>query len=475
MPTPNVQITHISATQDQKEVTANAAFNKLDDMVNASVTVQVAGNDQLTTTESYENTFIILQNDSALAADFNFDMADTEKRWLTIHNLTGFTATLRNSAGGGVTIELLTGYLCVFYYDGTDLLEIINSFPGFIPQNDSVLINGNLDIWQRGTSFTSVSTGDYTADRFLWVQGGAGVVDILQSASVPDALSNFSLQVDVTTADASLAASDTYRITYRVEGFDALIFGFGSADAKQITLSFYVRSPKTGQHSVGFRNAAANRAYATTYTVAVADTWEKKTVTLTADTSGSWDTGASIGLQIHWPLATGSDLEVASADTWETSDNLSVAGSVNVMDNASNNFHLARVKLELGPAATEFQRRPFGEVLALCQRYYEKTFQQSIAPAQSAGLLGALPSTGASDGAFNLSWRYAVPKRATPTIITYNPSAANANVRNEADGTDTGVTVVNSGESGVSFLQSAKDATDAGDRMTLHATAEAEL
>jgi len=104
--------------------------------------------------------------------------------------------------------------------------------------NKNVIINGNFDIWQRGTSFTAPASTDYTTDRFLWGFGGTGVVDILQSTSVPDNTSKFSLQIDVTTADASIAAGDNYGIQTRIEGYDIERFGFGSSDATSLTLSF---------------------------------------------------------------------------------------------------------------------------------------------------------------------------------------------------------------------------------------------
>ena len=113
--------------------------------------------------------------------------------------------------------------------------NLVNVDTGF---GKNVIINGNFDVWQRGTTFTAAITGTYGPDRFLWQQTGVGVVDLLQSTSVPDNASDFSYQVDVTTIDATIAATDFYIVPYRVEGYDALRFAFGASDAKALTLSF---------------------------------------------------------------------------------------------------------------------------------------------------------------------------------------------------------------------------------------------
>ncbi len=267
---------------------------------------------------------------------------------------------------GATTLVLRQRYDAVLLIsDGTS--NWFNLFAD-VDVGDNVVINPNFDVWQRGTTFTAVTDDDYGPDRYQWEQGGAGVVDLLQSTSVPDDLSDFSLQVDVTTADASLAAGDIYLVTYKVEGYDAMRFGFGTSDATTLTLSFWVRSAKTGIHCVAFRNSAQNRSYVVEYTIAAADTWEFQTVTLTADVTGTWGTSSGIGLQISWAIALGSTFHTA-ADTWTAGNFLSTSGQVNVMDSAANNFHLSRIQLEIGGVATAFERRAFQQELALCQRY----------------------------------------------------------------------------------------------------------
>ncbi len=241
--------------------------------------------------------------------------------------------------------------------------------------NKNVIINGNFDIWQRGTSFIPTANAAYTTDRWQWFQVGTGIIDMLQSTSVPDNTSDFSLQVDVTTADTSIAAGDFYVFLYKVEGYDNLRFAYGTSDAKQLTLSFWVKSAKTGIHCVAFRNAGNDRSYVVEYTVSIADTWEQKSITLTADTTGTWLTDNGIGVSVLWALAVGTTFH-NTANTWNATGSFATSNQVNVMDSAANNFHIAQVQLELGSTATTFERRSFAQEFSMAQRYYWTTVGQ---------------------------------------------------------------------------------------------------
>lgn len=337
------------------------------------------------------------------------------------------------------------------------------------------IINGNFDIWQRGTSFAAPTNNNYAADRWRTTTfGGTGVFTVLRSATKPDGLSEFSLQVDVTTSEIAIPATAVYGIDQPIEGFNIQKYGFGSANAKSLTLSFWVRSAKTGIHCVSFLNGAVNRTHIKEYTVAVADTWEYKTIALTADVAGTWLKDSGSGLTVFFSLAAGVNFQSAP-NVWAAGARAS-ANQVNVMDNVLNNFHLARVQLEIGSVASEFERRLFGQELALCQRYYTKTFPIGTTPAQNAGRIGALFIVAASTGNFAFDWPYPVLMRATPTVITYNPQAANAEAANLVDTTNTGLTLSSENDSRhFSAGDSALDSTDANDDMAVHVTADAEL
>lgn len=349
--------------------------------------------------------------------------------------------------------------------------------PHLTPSDNNVIINGNFDIWQRGAGITGAS--GYTADRFSWVSNGAGVVDVLRSTSVPSAISDYSLQVDVTTGDAAIAAGDHYEIEYRVEGYDAMRFAFGVTNVRQLLLSFYVRSPKTGTHCVAFKNSANDRSYIIEYPVSVADTWEKKTVVVTADPSGTWLTDNNIGLRIVWALAAGSTFQ-GSAGGWLAGNLIATSNQVNCMDDAANDFHISQVKLEsrVGGVATPFIQRSFAAELSLCQRYYQKTFPQAVAPTQNAGLAGAIAvvAVGTTTGqAVQGVWQYTVTMRGDPTIVTYNPSAANANWRNVDTPGDETVAVETTESNDRCAVIGTSTAVVDGDRHRIHAVANAEL
>ena len=275
--------------------------------------------------------------------------------------------------------------------------------------NPNIIINGNMDIAQRGASFVAAANNDMTLDRFLWTNSGTGVVTITQdSASVPDG-SEFAQKVDVTTADTSLAATDQYTIGYFAEGKDTSVIKSGTSSAEAIVLTFYVRSTITGTYHVAFRNSANDRSYPASYTVDVADTWEQKTITLTADVTGTWLDGINtIGMRINFIVAVGSNKE-GTANAWQAGSFFSAAGAANGMSSTSNSFHVTQVKLEIGSAATEFQLNPIADELILARRYYERltslAVNEDVSPSYNT-------STTVAAGILN----YQVEKMKAPTI-----------------------------------------------------------
>jgi hypothetical protein len=235
------------------------------------------------------------------------------------------------------------------------------------------IINGAVTIAQYGTTTTLVtgSSNGFAADRFRGFNIGTGACSIIQASNVPSSTYGFinSVQIDVTTADTSIAAGELYMIRQVIEGLNITDLAWGTANAKTITLSFWVSSPKTGTHFVAFKNQAQDRCYAASYSVSVADTWEFKTITVAGDTSGTWLTTNSGGIQVVWALAVGSTFQTATADVWAAGDGYATSAQVNVMDSTANNFYITGVQLEKGSTATSFDYRPYGTELALCQRY----------------------------------------------------------------------------------------------------------
>jgi len=248
-------------------------------------------------------------------------------------------------------------------------LSSINS--GQLAGMRNKIINGAMEISQRGTSFAAVAHSTYTIDRFQWQHSGAMVVTITQSTDVPNDTFQSSYKVDVTTADASIAAGEYALIAQYIEGYNVR-----DLIGQTFTLSFWVKSPKTGTHCVSFRNSIYNRSYIMEYTVSVANTWEYKTLTVTGGliTAGTWNWTNGVGLTVIFTLTTGSTFQT-TAGAWQTGNFLGTSNQVNCMDSTANDFFLTGVQLEVGPTATEFERRSIGQELALCQRYYQITAQ----------------------------------------------------------------------------------------------------
>jgi hypothetical protein len=236
--------------------------------------------------------------------------------------------------------------------------------------NPNLIINGDMRIAQRGTSFTSVVNGDYTLDRWNINESTDGVIDIKQNTTVVPSNTANSLEIDVTTLDAALTASQLMALAYLVEGNDLQHVKIGTSDAKTLTLSFDIRSNKTGTFAVIFRNDAKNRHYISEVTINVADTWETKTVTIAMDTTGTWATDNTAGLEIFWTFANGPDVE-GTAGAWTAGNLLSTANVDNWMDSVSNFIYLTNVKLEVGSTATAFVPDDYGTALAKCRRYYQ--------------------------------------------------------------------------------------------------------
>jgi hypothetical protein len=233
----------------------------------------------------------------------------------------------------------------------------------------NLVINGAMNVAQRGTSFNPPSQGAYVVDRFHQYQGSGGVLYYEQSTDAPLGFSN-SLKITVNTADSSIASGDYYYMRYEAEGLDCSRLSLGTSDAQKFTLSFYVKSSLTGTFSGAFQNAATNRSYVFEYTINSANTWERKTVTVDGDTSGTWLTNNSVGLRVAFDLGNGSSLR-SSAGSWASSGNYGSTGSVELVGTASATLYITGVQLELGDTATEFEHRSFGEELSLCKRYYQ--------------------------------------------------------------------------------------------------------
>ena len=232
----------------------------------------------------------------------------------------------------------------------------------------NLIINGNMLIDQRQAGAASTADNSRPLDRYNFRTVGGGGVSVVQSTEVPAGFKN-SMAVTVATADTSIAASDVYMLRQSIEGLNTYQLDFGKSTAKTITLSFWVRSSLTGTFGGCIANYAANRSNVFQYTISTANTWEKKSITIAGDTTGTWLTNNSGSLVLYFDWGSGSNYD-GTANQWDAANKRRVSGNVNLIGTLGATWYITGVQLEAGDTATEFEHRPYGTELQLCQRYY---------------------------------------------------------------------------------------------------------
>ena len=288
----------------------------------------------------------------------------------------------------------------------------------------NILINGDMQIAQRATSTASVTgNGYHTIDRMFLGCSSAGTWTQSQDTDVPTGQGfGKSLKMDNTTADASLGAGDNCILQQRVEGQMLQHLKKGTSSAESLMLSFWVKAVKTGTNIVELYDNANTRQISKSYTVDSTNTWEKKEITFTGDTSGTLANDNTSAMTVLFWLAAGSNFTSGTlSTTWTsaTSANRGV-GQVNHADSTSNNFWITGIQLEVGDTATDFEFLPWDVNLKRCLRYFQKTYDYATAPATSTDQQKLEIST-TSEGGNNavLSLALKVPLRTTPTLTFY--------------------------------------------------------
>jgi hypothetical protein len=263
------------------------------------------------------------------------------------------------------------------------------------------IINGDMRIAQRGTAAVTAS-GDFPVDRLTTFVTTTGAFSAQQDSDAPAGFVN-STKFTVTTA-GTVSSTQAFLVTQRVEGTNIADLAWGTASARTVTLSFWVRSSLTGTFGGAVSNSAVARSYPFSYTISSANTWEYKTITIPGDTTGTWLTTTGVGIRVIWGLGVGSTLS-NTAGAWAAGNFNSVTGAVDWITNLNATWYVTGVQLESGSVATPFERRPFGTELMLCQRYY----QTVRACAQDNG-------AAASTKAYTIPVNFNVAMRAAPTI-----------------------------------------------------------
>jgi hypothetical protein len=305
--------------------------------------------------------------------------------------------------------------------------KVVDTSGGVLAPISSVfrnrIINGAMVIDQRnaGASVTPTA-GQYTLDRYAFQVSQASKLTCQQNAGSVTPPVGFSNYLGITSSSAySVTSTDYFFLYHVIEGFNSADLQWGTANAKTVTLSFQVYSSLTGTFSGSFRNNAGNRSYPFTYTVSLANTWTTISITVAGDTTGTW-VGATNGKGIFLTFGLGSgSTRLGTANSWQAGDFDGATGSVSVVGTNGATFYITGVQLEVGTQATSFDYRPYTTELALCQRYYAKTYNQSAVPG-TVSKPGALFTYRVGGDA---GWNFQMPQvmRTAPTFVLYSPGS----------------------------------------------------
>ena len=343
------------------------------------------------------------------------------------------------------------------------------------------IINGDMRIDQRNAGAAVTPANTYTLDRWIGTVGGAtGKYSVQQNAGSVTPPVGFTNYLGVTSLSAySVTASDFYIIRHLIEGYSVSDLAYGTASAATVSLSFWVRSSLTGNFGVVLTwgsSSANQRAYPILYTITSANTWEYKTIVIPGDTTmaaGGFETTNSRGFQLRIGIGGGAD-NAGPSGAWATSNYQTVTGATSVVGTSGATFYITGVQLEAGSVATPFERRQYGQELALCYRYFQKSFAYGTAPANGLTSYGDSASTTSYATAVPyIHVTYPVQLRTIPTTVTlYNPrvgGTAGQATNGASDATSTAA--VNSGEKGFMVQTSSQVANN----WYVHWTATSEL
>ena len=309
--------------------------------------------------------------------------------------------------------------------DGTCTAKLTSIGGGGLSHRN-MIINGGMIVSQRGTDALTVSSSgqNYQVDMYRGRANG-GQFSMTQVTDAPSGTGLYnSLKVQVTSADTSIGASEYDTVVHYIEGYNFLPSEYGGSGAKTCTLSFYVKSNVTGTHTGAVGNVGNNRGFGFNYTISSANTWERKTITIPGDTTGSWNKGNSVGLKIIFSLGIGSNFQTANVSTWETRETMGTDDGQNLMASTSNNLYLTGIQFEVGNIATTFEHRSYGEELLRCQRYFQilkggfNVAANSSSMVFSAPLycpMRSTPTPGKTSGTFNFGDMVSISDQSTST------------------------------------------------------------
>ena len=294
----------------------------------------------------------------------------------------------------------------------------------------NLIINGDMRIDQRGSASTPV-TNNYCVDRFKVEENSNGAFTGEQSTDVPTGEGfEYSLKATVTSTDTDLATTQFARIFQVIEGKNIPHLMWGTSNAKTITVSFWVKASVSGTYNFNLQNDDNNRTYMVEYTIDSSNTWEKKTITITGETTGVWKTDNDRGIRVFWSLGTGTTYQTTTG--WQIGNYVGTASGTNLLATSGATFYITGIQLEVGTEATPFEHRPYDMELARCQRYYEHNYNIGQTPGSSSSYPANMGSWingfGTQNGQKGFTSEYKVTKRATPSVTFYDTSGNSGRV-----------------------------------------------
>ena len=233
--------------------------------------------------------------------------------------------------------------------------------------NRNLIINGAMDVAQRGTSASPAPQG-YLIDRFATYKGGGGNWDVAQSPDAPVGFQNSAL-ITITTPTTP-SGTDFTLFQTKFEGHDVSYLSQGTASAKTFTLSFWVKSSLAATFSGSVRDATSTVSYVFEYTINSVGTWEYKTVTIAGSTSGNFPLDNTTGLVLAFSQGQGTTYATATVGSWVAGNFHGSTTETDLISNSGATWQITGVQLEVGDTATPFEHRSYGQELALCQRYF---------------------------------------------------------------------------------------------------------
>ena len=311
---------------------------------------------------------------------------------------------------------------------------------GQVSGRRNIVINGAMNVAQRSASVTGLGAADgyFTLDRYkLLFAATAGRLTMTQTADGPSGFANC-LKLDCTTADASIAAGEYMIINHRIEGQDLQQIKKGTSDAERVTISFYVKGNANATYMLEVNDEDNTRINQNQF--AVTTDWTRIEITLPPDTTGAFDDDKSHSLSLNMWLHSGSTFNSGTytANTWVSKTNANRAvGITSFFDSTDRTFFITGLQLEVGSAATPFEHRSYGEELALCQRYFQKSYQTGVTlgTVTAEGEIRYIGNSGYGEAAPVVQFKTTM--RVSPTKTFYSPtSGTSGKARNHSTAAD---------------------------------------